>query len=182
MGPTVENMSEPNDDAMRRQMERQAQIEAALSDLPEFMAYVREVMPTLATQKDIENAIVTKLNEYDSGLKQGINSALNAVDTRLKALEEKPAPVQTGNSDGGLVGIFKQVIVDMASKGQIQVPGITPTGGGGNLGNMLTDFYTQSHQQFDRRVLIPNLRKAAGFEPTGGMTLDESAVEHGMGH
>lgn len=174
--------SDPNDDAMRRQMARQAQIEQALSELPEFMAYVKEVMPTLATQKDIENVVGVKINEYDSGLKQGINAALGAVDTRLKGIEEKPVQAQAGSGggggDSGLAGIFKQVL-KMADEGRIQIPGITPAGQG--VGNMLPDFYSMAHQQFDRRVLIPNMRKAAGFEPTGGMTLDES-VEHGVGH
>jgi hypothetical protein len=176
-------MSSPNDDAMRRQMERQAQIEAALSDLPEFMAYIREVMPTLATQKDIENAIVTKLNEYDSGLKQGINSALNAVDTRLKALEERPAPVQTVNPDGGIMGIFNKVF-DLAKEGRIQVPGIGPPGltsTDQELAAVNSVFINQMKRvQRDATTRWLNEMGATGG---GKMTLAApETVEHGVGH
>lgn len=158
---------------------KQRAITHAIEQLPEIVQYIK----TLPTQKDIENAIMTKLQEYDKGLKTQLNDIIGKMGARMEELSSLKSNQQPQQS-GGWADFLKPFIERMMNSGQI--PGL---GGGSTLdkdidiiNNELMNRWKLKYRN-DMNAWLNSTLPPIGVMASKGMTIiDTTANPQGLVH
>lgn len=92
-----------------------------------------------------------------------------------KYVDEKvPAPAAQPQGINGFIGFIGKQIQDAGGLQKL-LGGLGTANTGQPTSDLFLDLYKEAHRQFDSKVFIPNLRKAAGFAPEGSMTAEAGA-------